>query len=429
MNNFFGLTKYRTNIQTEVFAGLSTFLALSYIFVVNPAILSAGGMNRSAVFFATIVGSVLATLAMGLWANKPFAVAPGLEMNAYIAYVVVGGLAFSWQGAMGAVFWSGLLTVVLSFSKIRVKIIDSIPDSLKLGLAASVGVFLVLIALKVSGIFSYTGIQLTGLGDIWSKTAWVFYFGFVSVSVFKFFRIPGSVLFSIVGTSLFSYIIGLKDVVNPIVFDTSMFSALFALDFGVILDPKVWPVVLILFILDFYGSIAKFIGLTRTTNIVDEHGNVPKLQEALIVDGAGTVLGATLGTSNLITYVESAVGIGEGGRTGLTAIVCAVLMGLFLLLVPVVNLVPVVATTGAVAYVGLGLLPSRKDLSKYSKSECLAIFLMVAVTFITFGLDKAMFAGFVAFVMFKLLKGGFREVNFYLLISTAVLLLSMLLAF
>ena len=428
VDDFFEITKHGSTWKTEVLAGISTFLALSYIFVVNPAILSAAGMNKSVVFFATVIGSVIATLAMGLWANKPFAVAPGLEMNAYVAYVVVAVLGFTWQGAMGAVFWSGVLTVLLNYTRVRVKIIDAIPDKLKSGLAASVGIFLILIALKVSGVLNYNGIKLQGIGMLASKEAYVFYIGLILVVVLRYFKIKGSVLFSIIGAAIAAHFIGIGQVIEPIKLSKEMFGGTFALNLGVIANPKIWSVIIILFILDFYGSIAKFIGLTRNTSIVDENGNLPKIQEALTVDGAGTVLGASLGTSNLITYVESAVGIGEGGRTGLVAIVVAILMALFLLITPLINLIPVIATTGALFFVGLTLFPTKKDLKVYDWADIIAVLAMLIVTVWTFGLDKAMFAGFAAFVVFFILRGRWKNINIYLVGSTLILLLSIILS-
>lgn len=424
LDRFFGITSRGSNTKTEVLAGVSTFLSLSYIFVVNPAILSAMGLSTSAIFFATVVGSVIATLLMGLWARLPFAVAPGLEMNAYVAYVVVGSMGFAWQGALGAVFWSGILTVLLSFTSLRVNIVKAIPDKLKSGLAAAVGVFLMLIALKVSGMLAYEGIQVKGIGILTSHEAIIFYIGLVLVMILKALKVRGAVLLSIIGAAIVAHIIGVGQPIEPIHLSRDMFSGTFALDWKIILNPKIWSVILVLFILDFYGSIAKFIGLTRNTSIVDENGNLPRLKEGLIVDGGGTVIGALTGTSNLITYVESAVGIGEGGRTGLVAVVVAILMALFLLLIPLINLVPVVATTGALFFVGLLLFPSKKDLKEYSWIDIVAVIAMVATTFWTFGLDKAMFAGFAAFVVLYILTGKWRQVNGYLAASTILLLLS-----
>ncbi len=428
LEKLFRIKERGSTWKIELLAGLSTFLSLSYIFVVNPAILAEAGIDKSVAFFATIVGSVIATLAMGLWANLPFAVAPGLEMNAYIAYVVVGVLGFAWQGALGAVFWSGVLTVLLNYTRIRLAIIKAIPDKLKSGLAAAVGVFLMLIALKVSGITAYQGIQITGFNLLTSPEAYVFYFGLIVVAILRLLKIKGAVLISIIAASFLAHSLGIGQVLEPIKLSKDMFSGTFALDLGIIFNPRIWSIVLVLFILDFYGSIAKFIGLTRNTSIVDKEGDVPKMQEALTVDGAGTVLGATLGTSNLITFVESAVGIGEGGRTGLTAVVCGLLMSLFLLLTPLVNLVPVVATTGALFYVGLILFPSKKELKKYDWTDALALAAIILTTIITFGLDKAMFAGFATYVVLLAVRGRFKEMNIYLIISTLLLLLSIYLS-
>lgn len=428
VDKYFGISEKGSSIKIEILAGVSTFLALSYIFVVNPAILSVAGMNTSMVFFATVLGSVVATLLMGFWARLPFAVAPGLEMNAFIAYVVVGTLGFTWQGAMGAVVWSGILTVLLCFTSLRVNIVKAIPDKLKSGLSAAVGVFLMLIALKVSGLLVYDGIQVNGIGILTSKEAGVFYVGLILVTLFKVFRVKGAVLLSIIGASIFSHFIGVGQPMEPIKLSKEMFSGIFAFDWRIIINPKIWSVIIVLFILDFYGSIAKFIGLTRNTTIVDKDGNLPRIKEGLIVDGLGTVIGGATGTSNLITYVESAVGIGEGGRTGMMAVVVGVLMSLFLLLTPLINLVPVAATTGALFFVGLMLFPSVKDLKSYTWTDIVAVALMIIVTFWTFGLDKAMLAGFAAFVVLLAVRRKWSELNVYLVGSTIVLLISFLLS-
>lgn len=281
-----------------------------------------------------------------------------------------------------------------------------------------------LIALKVCGAFLYDGVKLKGVGSLTSYEVIVFFCGLVLVFLFRALGIKGAVLLSIIGASVIAGFLGIGKVLDPIVMSKDMFSGIFAMDLKVIFNPKIWSIVLILFILDFYGSIAKFIGLTRNTSIVDKDGNMPQMQEALTVDGLGTVLGASLGTSNLITYVESAVGIGEGGRTGLTAVVCALLMSLFLFLTPLVNLVPVVATTGALFYVGLMLFPKKDELQNYDWFDIAVLAIMVLVTIATFALDRAMCAGFVFYILFLILRGKAREVNVYLAVSAAVLLLS-----
>ena len=420
---YFNIQQLGSNVRTEVLAGLSIFLSLSYIFVVNPAILAETGIDKSAVFFATIIISSLATIVMGLYAKKPFALAPGLEMNSYIAFVVVASMGFVWQEALGLVFWSGVLMMVVNAFKLRESIITAIPNTLKAGLASTVGVFLMLIALNISGILAYEGIQLTGMGSFTSPQALVFFVGLIVVVVLKIFKIKGTIILSIVIASIVGHLTGLAESIEPVRISQDMFSGFFALDFSVILNPKALSVILILFLLDFYGSIAKFIGLTRNTSIVDKNGNMPQMQEALSVDGGATVIGSMLGTSNVTTYVESAVGIGEGGRTGLTAVTTGILMLLFLLLTPLVNLVPVIATTGALFYVGYTLFPKRVELRKYKWFDIVSVLAMIITTIITFGLDKSMFVGFSLYIIFQVLSGKYREVNLYLL-GSAILLLT-----
>jgi len=427
INKFFNIKKLGSNIRTEILAGLSIFLSLSYIFVVNPAILAETGIDKSAVFFATIIVSSLATIVVGLYAKKPFALAPGLEMNSYVAFVVVAGMGFVWQEALGLVFWSGILMMIVNLLKLRQGIIKAIPNTLKAGLAATVGVFLMLIALNVSGVLVYEGVQLTGIGNLAAPGAWVFLVGLLIIISLKELKIKGAVIISIAVASVIGHMTGLADTIDPVKMSPDMFSAFFELDFGVILEPKALSVILILFLLDFYGSIAKFIGLTRNTNITNKNGDMPKMKEALSVDGGATVVGSVLGTSNVTTYVESAVGIGEGGRTGLTAVITGVLMLLFLLLTPLVNLVPVIATTGALFYVGYTLFPKKNELKSYEWFDIISVLAMVVTTIITFGLDKSMLVGFGLYVVFQVARGEWRKINPYLLGSTILLLLAIFL--
>lgn len=207
-----------------------------------------------------------------------------------------------------------------------------------------------------------------------------------------------------------------------------MFTGIFAFDSGIIFNPKIWTVMIVLFVLDFYGPIAKFIGLTRNTSIVNKEGNLLRMKEGLAVDALGTIIGAATGTSNVITYVVSAVGIGEGGRTGLVAITVGILMSLFLFLVPLINLISVAATTGALFFIGLTMFPNKNELKAYSWTDIVAIAIMVLVTFWTFWLDKAMFAGFAAFVILFIVQGQWRELNPYLIGSTLILFASILLS-
>jgi AGZA family xanthine/uracil permease-like MFS transporter len=424
ISEYFEFDKHKTNLRTEILAGLSTFLALSYIFVVNPSILGEAGMNKSMVLFATIIVSALATLAMGIWAKKPFVLAPGMEMNAYVAFFVIGALGFAWQDALGAVFWSGILFMVLTLTNIREKIIKAIPDKMKSGLSLSVGMFLMLIALKLAGVLAYDGIDIQGIGILSSSMAYVLYFGIALVLVLQRFKIKGAVLVSIILSTVLAHLLGLGGVAaEQVEISGDMLSGIMQFNPAIILDPRIFSVILILFLVDFYGSVAKFIGLTRNTSIVDKDGRMPQMKEALSVDGVATVAGAGLGTTSLTTYVESGVGIGEGGRTGLVAVVCGLLMLSIFVLTPLVNLVPVIATTGALFWVGIMLFPSKEELKKYKAIDIVTILVMVVGVIWTFSLDRAMLFGFLVFIAGSLLTGRTKEIDKYTVISTVLLLI------
>ena len=366
---------------------------------------------------------------MGIWAKKPFALAPGLEMNSYVVYFLIIGIGVSWQAGLGAVFWSGVLFLILTITRVREKIIDAIPNSLKIGLAASVGVFLIIIALRLSDILIYEEISITGIGNVLSSKALVLVLGFAIAITLHRLSVKGFILVSIILCTIVSHLLGLyKANSESITLNKDMFSAIGAFDIEIITNPEMLSAIIILFVVDFYGSIAKFIGLTQKTSILDENGKLPNQKEALLIDGAATVAGSAVGTTSLTTFVESGVGIGAGGRTGLTAVVCGLLMLLFIPLAPVVNLVPVIATTGALFWVGIELMPKLGQIKKIATIEVLAVALMILVTIATFALDKAMLVGFGFYILGNLFTGRLKQVNPYLVVSTLIILLSILLS-
>lgn len=393
IDRFFGISAKQSTVGREILAGVSTFLALSYIFIVNPAILAKAGIDASAVLFATITISAAATLAMGSWARLPFVVAPGMEMNAYVAFYAVGALGFTWQQALGMVFWSSVVMIALTLASVRERIIDSIPASMKVGLAFSVGVFLMLIALRLGGLLVYDGLVLRGVGSFLSRDAAALGLGLALILALDRLRVPGAVLIGILLTAGFCHLVGAgaSDAVAEV--SDRMLSAVGQLDVGVILDPRAASVILVLFVLDFYGSVAKFIGLTLNTNIMED-GRVPRRTRALLVDGVGSTAGSLTGTTSLITFVESAVGIGVGGRTGLAAVVCGLLMLSCFVVVPLLPYVPVVATTGALLFVGIKLCPSLSQVRQAALVDRLTLAIMPLVTIATFAIDRAMLAGF-----------------------------------
>jgi adenine/guanine/hypoxanthine permease len=424
LDRYFGISEKGSTLGRELLAGVSTFLALSYIFVVNPAILDNAGINKNVSLFATLVISAASTLVMGLWARLPFVLSTGMEMNAYVAFFVVGASGFLWQDALGMVFWSSILMLVLTGLSIRERIIDAIPDSIKVGLSFSVGVFLVLIALSISGILAYEGLTLDKVGSPLSPAALALYFGLFLIFAFERLKVPGAVLLSIVTTSILYHFFGPSGAASAPSqsFTSEMFAGLFQLNLGIILDPRAFSIILVLFVLDFYGSVAKFIGLTTSTNIV-ENGRLPRRTRALVVDAAATTGASLLGTTSVITFVESAVGIGIGGRTGLTAVTCALGMLTCFFALPLIQAVPVVATTGALVYVGIKLCPSPERFRAVPTIDKLALISMPLITIATFAIDKAMLAGFAIYVVASLISGA-KRTDPYLIGSTVLLAIS-----
>lgn len=426
-SNYFEIAKYNTNLRTEILAGVSTYLSLAYIFIVNPAILSKSGMDVSAVLFATIIASGLSTLLMGFWARLPFALAPGLEMNGYFALVVVGTIGLTWNQALGAVFWSGILCIALTISPIRKAIVDSIPDGLKKSMAVSVGIFVLTIGLFLSGLTSFTDGKISGYSLAITPKVIALLIGLVIsiVLAFKKLRFPGGMLVAIIIATVYCKTQGIVSA-TPAKISKEMLSATFKLD--LIPTLSVIPVFLVFFLIDFYGSIGKFIGLTASTKeLIQKDGTLVRIEKAMNVDGIGTVAGSLVGTSSIITYVESAVGIKTGGKTGIVAVVCGTLMLLSLAFTPLVGLVPVEATSGILIYVGYLLIRDTWEEKNLGKFFWIVVALMGAISFSTFSLDKAMLLGFAAYTIKQVFFD--KVVNWYLIISTVLIAASVILPY
>lgn len=427
--------KLGTSFATEVIAGISLFLSLSYIFVVNPSILAQAGIPSGAVFFATVIVSAIFTLLMGFYARLPFAVAPGLESSSFFTFVVVISLGFSWQQALGLVFWSGVLCLVLTVIPIRQRIIGAIPEGLRTAIAASVGVFVLVIGLVVTDLLKFENGLPVGVGSFTSDKAILLLVGLLIAFVLgiKKLNFPAGMLVSIIVCSIVAKMLGVVSETPPAA-EADFFKAFGELElFGVFSDPRAWTIMLVFFMIDFYGSIGKFIGLTRQTNLakIDEINDPEK---ALFVDSSATVAGSVFGTSTIITFVESAVAIGQGGRTGVVAIVCGVLMIMSLVFAPLVSIVPVAAVGGVLVYVGFLLQPRSEIVDalygqsdtegRLSHFDLFVVVIMGLTAFFTFSLDKSIWLGF-TFYTFKELIINKGRVNLYLAGSTIVLSIAM----
>ena len=431
LKDYFELDSLGTSIGQEMLAGVSVFLSISYIFIVNPAILGSAGFDTSAVFFATVVTSALATIAMGVWGRLPFVLAPGLEMNAFVAYVLIGvagtstGLGLTWQQALGAVFWSGAIFVALTFiGNFREAIIEAINDQMKLILAFSVGVFVFVIGLRITGMAIYDDSGFVRFGEFWSPEAQALYIGIVLLVFLKLQKVPGSILMSILASA--TYLNITTEIAAPDAFNaSSMLSATGQLDLTLIMSGGFIGGVFLLFVVDFYGSVAKFIALTTNIPEVKIREKTPR---ALKVDGLATMGGALLGTSSVTTFVESQVGIGAGGKSGLTAIVCGFLMILSLFLLPFLVYVPVAATAPALLYVGWMLFPKRNLHDRFSPYDWALLAVCGIIVWFFFSLDIAMLIGFSYYFVLQIVRRIRGDtsvvVSIPLAISIALLLVS-----
>jgi adenine/guanine/hypoxanthine permease len=432
-DRYFQVSIRGSSLQTELLAGLSLYLSLAYILVVNPAILSKGGFNASSVLFATAIASGLTTILMGVWARLPFALAPGLEMNGFVAFSAIGLMGLTVNQSLGAVFWSGILCILLTWLPIRDRIISSIPNGLQSNLALSVGVFVATIGMYLSKLVIFERGFPKGFGSIFSPEAIALTIGLVVCIGLRLLTrsrnfwgrlVAGSAfLIAIVVSCLYCKTQGISAETSS-EFSIEMLSGIGQLDWFPFTSASVITVFLVLFLIDFYGSIGKFIGLTAATNLRSRETGVIGIEKAMYVDGIGTVGGAVLGTTSIITYVESAIGIHAGGRTGIVAVTCGVLMLLSLIFTPLVALVPVVATSGVLLYVGYALLPQNEWHSgEFKKFDLMVGIVMAALSFATFSLDRAMLVGFGAYALRQIFSKTER-INPFLLGSFLLLLLS-----
>ncbi|TAL03295.1 MAG: NCS2 family permease [Rhodospirillaceae bacterium] len=413
LESYFEFGKHNARFITEFVAGITTYISLSYIFILNPVVLSTTGMPGAGVLFATVVVSALATLAMGLWAKLPFAVGPGLEMNGYFAIVICGVMKVPWQEALGIVCLSGIFNLVFTYFQVRKSVVDLIPAGLKRAMASCVGGFVATIGLKICNIVSYKNNVILDLGAInrdrlFSHEALILYFSLATCVILRKGRIvsPFAIIISVVVGVFLSVI---WQVPHETAGGGDYLATVGKLNFNIFRDVGEWKyagAILVLFLIDFLGGAGKIIGLTAATNIQSK-GVVPHYRDALFVDGGATILGSIMGTSSMVAFVESATGIELGGRTGFTAVVCALLIASTAFAFPVVNWIPVQAVSGVLVYVAYLLLPWKIDPTgaiSHTRFDYAVGFIMAIVAFLTFGIDKAMAIGFVLYFLHGILR-------------------------
>ena len=412
LEKLFGLEKAGTTVKTELLAGLATFLTMAYITVVNPAILSTEGtgMGFGAVFTATIIAAVVGTLIMGLWANWPVALAPGMGLNAFFTFGVIFGMGYTYQQALAAVFVAGVVFIALSITPARKYIINSIPRSMKLGVGAGIGLFLAIIGLKNAGVIVDNPATLVGLGDVASLPVLLAGLGFVIMAILDKRGVPGAVILGILATSIIAWATGTADLGGVAGAIPSPEHA-FSLDFSMLATAGFIGVAFAFLFVDFFDTAGTLTSVANLTGKVNKDGEVEGIDRAVMADSVATTVGALAGTSNTTSYIESGAGIKEGGKTGLTAVTVAVLFGACLFFAPLAQSIPAFATGAALVFIATYFLRNIADIAWDDVTEYAPAVLAAVLMPLTFSIAHGIAIGFIAYAVIKALSGRQEDLN------------------
>lgn len=411
LDRFFAIKAQGSSVSTEILAGLTTFLTMAYIIIVNPAILAEAGMDHGAVFAATCLAAAGGSLLMGLLANYPIALAPGMGLNAYFTYTVVLGLGHSWQVALGAVFVSGLLFLALALSPARETIIDAIPHSLKLAISAGIGLFLGTIALKNAGLIVAHPSTLVTLGDLHQPPVLLAIAGFLIMVALDARKVPGAILIGILGTAAAGMALGVSPfggIVSP---PPPIAPTFLAMDVRGALDLGLVAIIFAFLFVVLFDNAGTLVGLAHRSGLLDANGKLPRTGRVLIADALAATGGATLGTSPTTSYIESAAGIKAGGRTGLTAVTVAALFLLALFFSPLAASVPAYATAPALLFVACVMTGSLSGIAWDDVTEAVPATITALAMPLTFSIADGITFGLISFAAIKLLSGRGREVG------------------
>ncbi|MBW5396388.1 NCS2 family permease [Brachyspira pilosicoli] len=427
MEKFFKLKENGTNVKSEIIAGITTFMTMAYILAVNPSILSATGMDKGAVFTATVVSSIVATLIMGLLANLPFALAPGMGLNAFFAYTVVLGMGYSWQTALTAVFIEGIIFLVLTIFNVREAIVNSIPLNMKRAISVGIGLFIAFIGLQNSKIIVNNDATLISLGDITSGSPLLAIIGLLITSLLLAYNVKGAILIGILLTTIIGIPMGITQLSPYASFaPPSLEPVAFKLDFANILHPNMFIVLFTFLFVDMFDTVGTLVGVCTKANMLTKGGEVPRCKQALFADAVGTIFGACMGTSTVTTYVESASGVAEGGKTGLTAVVVAILFTISLFLSHIFLSIPSAATAPALIIVGLFMMTPILEIDLTDYTEAIPSFVCIIFMPFAYSIAEGITFGILAFTLLKLLTGRTKEITLFTWILAALLLIKIL---
>ncbi|SNT69606.1 NCS2 family permease [Psychrobacter sp. LV10R520-6] len=422
IERYFGINGENTTIKTEILAGATTFLTMAYIIFVNPNVLAEAGMDKGAVFVATCLAAAVGCFIMGIYARLPVALAPGMGLNAFFTYGVVLGMGYAWETALGAVFLSGCIFVLLSLFKIREWIINAIPIALKQGVVAGIGAFLAFIALQSSGIIIGQDATLVALGDMTTFAPVMASLGFFVIVGLSYKKIPGAVTIGILLVALISLLTGNTQFTGIMSTPPSIAPTLMQLDIAGAFDVGMISVIFAFLFVDLFDTAGTLMATTSQAGLVEKNGNVPNLGKALLADSTATVAGSLFGTSSTTSYVESVAGIASGGRTGLMAVTVGVLFLLSIFFAPLAGMIPAYATAGAIFYVGVLMLATLKDINWGDVTDAAPVAVVLLFTPLTYSIADGIALGFITFTAVKLLAGKFSEITLAVWVLTLILL-------
>lgn len=418
MEKFFRLKENNTNVKTEVMAGITTFMTMAYILIVNPITLSLSGteyehlgMDWGGVFTATVLSAIIATLVMALYAKLPFALAPGMGLNSFFAFSVVIGMQKSWQFAITAVFLEGIIFIILTAFNVREAIINCIPANIRKAISVGIGLFIAFIGLVNAGIIK-TGGAIIQLGSMKSPEALLAVIGLIITGILLAKKVKGALLFGIIAATIVGIPMGVTSLPKSIVsLPPSLEPVMFKFDWANIFSVDMLIVLFTFLFVDMFDTVGTLVGVSTKANMIDEEGNIPRAKQALFADAIGTTVGACLGTSTVTTYVESAAGVAEGGRTGLTSLTTAGMFLIALFLSPLFIAIPGAATAPALILVGLFMMSPIKEINFEDYTEAIPAFLTIVMMPFAYSIADGIAFGMLSYIILKTLTGRAKEVN------------------
>lgn len=412
LDKFFQLKARNTSVRTELVAGLTTFMTMSYILIVNPNMLSATGMDKGGVFTATIIASVVATLMMALMANLPFALAPGMGLNAFFTYSICLGMGKDWRFALTAVFLEGIIFLLLSLFKVREFIFEAIPITLKKAVSCGIGLFIALIGLNSAGIVGTGKGTVLGLGNLLTPQSAVFFFGLLVAALLTAKNIKGALFAGIVSSTVLALILGVVQLPTSIFsLPPSMAPVALQLQWEHVFTWEMFSVMFTFLFVDIFDTVGTLAGVATKAGLIDGKGRLPKVGNALFADAAGTTVGALCGTSTITTFVESAAGVADGGRTGLTSVSTAFWFVVSLFFFPLISIVPPQATASALVIVGLFMLTPIKEINFSDFTESIPAYITMLMMPFSYSIAEGISFGMISYVVLKVLSGKGKEVS------------------